>query len=364
MRPLLKGATLYGSFVTAGEMPALCRKQLHKTGLPAWERKNLDFILDFLGPESAIVQKSSGTTGISKEIRIDKEAMIRSASLTASALGLRKDQVAMLCLPVDYIAGKMMIVRALVTGMKLRWTEPASLPDVPADENFDFCAMVPLQVYNLLENGFTFSRINTLIIGGSALPPGLECRLKVLPCRFFETFGMAETCSHIALRRINGQGSKPWFTVLPGIKISADERGCLVIRTPFLPDPVVTNDVVEIMGNKTFRWKGRVDHVINSGGIKISPEELETMIHAVLGQEWVVVGLPDKRLGHKLVAATSIPYPGEEKSRALAKLKSALPAYHVPADVVCLDFIPRNRSFKIDRRALLKKVENIIKKTG
>jgi O-succinylbenzoic acid--CoA ligase len=362
MKRLLKGATLYGQFIKAEKMPAFCRQHLDNGHFPAWERKILEFILDFLDPAETILQKSSGTTGVSKEMEISKEAMIRSAMLTTAALDLQKNQLALLCLPVDYIAGKMMIVRALVTGMNLVWIEPSALPVVPAKDAVDFCAMVPLQVVNLLERRYDFSYIKTLIVGGSSISAGLENQIKTLPCHIYETFGMAETCSHIALRRINGPYAKSWFTVLPGIKISTDDRRCLVIRAPFLPFPVVTNDVVEITGKRTFHWKGRFDHVINSGGIKINPEELEKTIVAVLGHELVVVGCPDDKLGQKPVMVTTHPYSEAEKLLTLKKLKTILPAYHAPADIISMDSMPRNRAFKINRKKLSETLAEKMKK--
>lgn len=359
---MVLGAHLYGNFMATKELPSFCRQQLNEKNLPLWEQKILDFILNFLDPSDFIIQESSGTTGIPKKIKIPKKAMIHSAMLTAKRLDLQRDQVALLCLPVEYIAGKMMIVRALVTGMTLHWIEPSALPDGARDKKVDFCAMVPLQVFNLLETGYPFSHIKTLIIGGSALSTELENRLQTIPSRIFETFGMAETCSHIALRRINGPHSKPWFTTLPGIKISTDDRQCLVIQAAFLPDAVETNDIVAITGKNKFLWKGRFDNIINSGGIKINPESLEKMIFDMLGHELYLVGLPDDKLGQKLVMVTSRPYSSAEKTSALQKLRTLLPVYYVPADIITLTPYPINMSLKIDRKELSAMISEVVKK--
>jgi O-succinylbenzoic acid--CoA ligase len=299
MNPLLLGAGIKGKFIAVGELPFYCRQKVSKANLSPWEEKILQFILRFLDLSDSIAQESSGTTGIPKEIALSKDSMIQSALLTVNKFRLGKGQTALLCLSTDYIAGKMMIVRALVAGMDLNWIEPSACPAVSGKRTIDLCAMVPLQVFNLIRKEITFTGIKNLLIGGSEISPELESQLKTVPSRIYETFGMAETCSHIALRRINGRGATPWFVAMPGVKIGTDPRGCLTIEAPFLPDRVITNDVVTIMGKKRFLWKGRIDNLINSGGIKINPEHLEKMIAEILGHESYVVGIPDKKLGQK-----------------------------------------------------------------
>jgi O-succinylbenzoic acid--CoA ligase len=352
MDPLLLGAGIYGKYISAEELPLFCRQKMGKTVLPPWEKKIMNFIVDFLDPADHIVQESSGTTGMSKEIRLSKSSMIHSALQTAKKFRLEKKHTALLCLPTDYIAGKMMIVRALVTGMDLIWIEPSACPAVHGSKAFDLCAMVPLQVYNLIGKGKSFSCIKNLLIGGSELSPELENHLKKVPAHIYETFGMAETCSHIAIRRINGPGARPWFTAMPGIKISADPRGCLVIEAPFLTDRVITNDVVEIIRKNRFLWKGRIDNLINSGGIKINPEHLEKMIVEILGYESYLVGVPDKKLGQKLVMVTTHPCSPGEKKTMLDALRDRLPPHHLPAEIIVFHSLPRNRSLKIDRARL------------
>jgi O-succinylbenzoic acid--CoA ligase len=352
MDTLLRGAGIYGKFITAGELPSFCRQQLRKTDIPLWEQKILNFILHFLDPSGHIVQKSSGTTGTPKEIALSKSSMICSARQTTRKFRLEKGHTALLCLPIDYIAGKMMVVRALLTGLDLIWIEPTSCPAVSDDTPIDLCAMVPMQVYNLTKKGMSFSCIRNLLIGGSELSSELESRLRKMPSRIYETFGMAETCSHIAIRRINGRSATPWFSAMPGVKIAADPRSCLMIRAPFLPGWVITNDVVEIIGNHRFLWKGRIDNLINSGGIKISPEHLEKMIVEILGYESYVVGIPDKKLGQKLVMVTTYPCSAHEKGAMLAILRHQLPPYHLPAEIIVFPAFPRNRSLKVDRARL------------
>jgi len=352
MDPLLRGAGIYGKFVTAGEWPSFCRQKLRNANLPPWEKKILSFILQFLDPSDHILQESSGTTGIPKEIHLSKRSMIRSAQQTTGKFKLEKGQTALLCLSTDYIAGKMMIVRALLNGMNLVWIEPSACPAITADTPIDLCAMVPLQVYNLTIQGKSFSNIKNLLIGGSELSPELESHLRAMPSHIYETFGMAETCSHVALRRINGRRAIPWFSAMPGVKIAVDPRSCLMIKAPFLPEWVITNDVVEIIGIHRFIWKGRIDNLINSGGIKINPEHLEKKIVEIFGHESYLVGIPDKKRGQKLVMATTFPCSAHEKGRILELLRHQLPPYHLPAEIIVFPSFPRNRSLKVDRARL------------
>ncbi|MBN2275551.1 MAG: AMP-binding protein [Bacteroidales bacterium] len=356
MRSIIRGAGLYDTFLLPDELALFSRQQLDKGNLPLWEKKIFSFILDFLDPSDHIIQESSGTTGMPKKLKIRKEAMIFSARLTAKEIGLQQGRLALLCLPVNYIAGKMMIVRALTTGMMLKWIEPSALPAITSDEKVDFCAMVPLQVYNLLEKGYPVSHIKNLIIGGSSISSTLENLLKDMPSRIYETFGMAETCSHIALRRISGSDAKPWFTALPGVKITTDSHSCLVIEAPFLPEPVVTRDVVEIRNKTDFIWKGRVDYIINSGGVKINPEITEKIIGDVLDHEVYLVGVPDDKLGQKIVMAALFHYSSGEKEKVIQKLKEILPAHHAPSEIIDLSSFPRNSAMKVNRIELLQQV--------
>ncbi|MBN1413627.1 MAG: AMP-binding protein [Bacteroidales bacterium] len=356
MKSLLRGVGLYGNFISIDEMPSFCRKLLSKRNFPDWEKKIFGFILDFLDRSEEVVQESSGTTGLPKTILISKKAMIHSALRTIRKFKIRQGMTALLCLPVDYIAGKMMIVRALTAGMHLSWIEPTAKPDIRTDKTIDFCAMVPLQVFNLLEEHSLFSAIKTLITGGSELSPELEYRLQQVPSRVFETFGMAETCSHIALRRINGPLAKSWFNVLPGIKISTDNRGCLVINASYLSNPVITNDSVDIIGRNRFYWKGRIDNIINSGGIKINPESVEKIIYEITGDESYLVGIPDHKLGQKPVLVTQRLYSPDEKERLLKQMRTNLPAYHFPADIITIDSFPRNKALKINRTGMAAQV--------
>jgi O-succinylbenzoic acid--CoA ligase len=173
----------------------------------------------------------------------------------------------------------------------------------------------------------------------------------------YETYGMAETCSHIALRKISGETPDKYFQTLPGIQIEVDDRGCIVIMAPYLSDRVITNDIIELIDSTHFIWKGRFDNLINSGGIKIKPEELEASISKLLDLECAVLGVPDDKLGQKVVMVAESKDPINQQD-ILTVLKENLPAYHVPGKVYVLDEFPRNDSFKVDRKKLLELINN------
>jgi O-succinylbenzoic acid--CoA ligase len=352
MAPLLRGAGIYGTFIHADELPFFCRQQLNRTSLALWEEKILRFILSFLDSSVPVVQESSGTTGIPKGITLSRDSMIKSALLTVNKFKLGKKRTALLCLPVDYIAGKMMIIRALVAGMDLVWTEPSACPSFSGDRSIDLCAMVPMQLRNLIEQKRSLACIKNLLVGGAELPHDLEDLLQTISTRIFETFGMAETFSHIAIRRVNGPRPTPWFQTMPGINISTDPRGCLVIEGSHLQGTVTTNDLVELIGKGRFLWRGRIDNLINSGGIKINPEPLEKLIAEILGHESYLVGLPDKKLGQRLTMVTTHLCSSDEKTAMLETLRHRLPPLHYPAEIIVIPSFPRNRSLKIDRKEL------------
>uniref|UniRef100_UPI0032173469 AMP-binding protein n=1 Tax=uncultured Draconibacterium sp. TaxID=1573823 RepID=UPI0032173469 len=345
------GVTLNGTFFTSEDLLLYAEKMIKSGRLPKWEDKIYRFILSFLDDQDFIEQQSSGTTGTPKKFQLSKQAMIESARNTINALGLKSKEAALLCLPIDYIAGKMMVVRALVGDFCLYWEEPSSTPLLDKYDSIGFCAMVPLQVYNSIENPASFKKIENLIIGGSELRSDVKEILKDLPNAIYETYGMAETCSHIALRKISGGSRDKYFKTLPGISVSVDHRSCLIISASYMNDPVVTNDVVELVDENNFIWKGRFDNLINSGGIKINQEELEALISEIITKEFAVIGVPDTKFGQRVVLFVET---SEEINRdeLFSILKEKLPAHHVPREIVTVSKLPRNKSFKIDRTKL------------
>ncbi|WP_346864471.1 AMP-binding protein [uncultured Draconibacterium sp.] len=351
MNRKFQGATFNNKYYTTEALIAYSEKELASGLLPEWELKIYRFLLTFFDDKEYVEQLSSGTTGTPKNFKLSKSAMIQSAQNTIEILGLKPKDNALLCLPIDYIAGKMMVVRALLAGFNLNWEEPSSAPLLQNYDTIDFCAMVPMQVYNSIENREVFKSIGTLIIGGSELRSDVKELIGGLSNTIYETYGMAETCSHIALRKISGQNRDESFKILPGISISVDDRNCLKISASYLENEVVTNDVVELIDETRFLWKGRYDNLINSGGIKINPEQLEASISKIIGMECAVIGVADKKLGQKVVLFVESVQKLDTNDLALL-IKDKLTGFHVPRKIVVVKQLPRNKSFKTDRLKL------------
>ena len=260
---------------------------------------------------------TSGSTGKPKPMRVEKKRMLNSARITCDFLGLKPGDSALLCMSLDYIAGKMVVVRSIERHLHLISVSPSGHPLKDVNEEITFAAMVPMQVYNTLqvpEERERLSRIRHLIIGGGAIDAALEQELQSLPgdIAIWSTYGMTETLSHIALRRINGDEASEWYQPFDSVRISQTEEGCLVIDAPQVcAETLVTNDIVEIepyIYNKVeklrFRIKGRKDNVICSGGIKIQIEEVETLLKPHLEKPFMLAKKKDEKFGEIAVLLT------------------------------------------------------------
>jgi len=354
-----KGIFIEGSYLNIKEISEICKGAGQYPALPPWKKKVYCFLNEWMGDDDFIIQTTSGTTGKPKQLRLSKTAMMASAAKTIDFFELGEKQTALLCLPADYIAGKMMMVRSIVSGMHLEITEPLSNPVMPDIQQIDFCAMVPLQVMNYIESYKTPGQIKKLIIGGAATGTSLENRLLKFPAEAYSTYGMAETCSHIAIRKLNGENRQDRFHVLKGIRISADERNCLVIDADFLSASVQTHDIVSITGEDTFKWLGRFDNLINSAGVKIVPEEVEASCYQLLSIECAVTGLPDEILGQKVVYIFEIDFLKKTDMPELVKKLNGLQTkFWKPKEVYAVEKFPRNASFKIDRHKLREMIIN------
>lgn len=253
------------------------------------------FILDWFDDRSYLEINTSGSTGTPKIIQVEKQAMVNSALATGDFFGLEPGKKILHCLPTNYVAGKMMFVRAFILGLEMEFVAPSSNPLEGIDETFDFCGMVPLQAKNSLKD---LHKIKKLIIGGVKVHKSLEQELVKLPIEIYETYGMTETITHIAAKKIGEEA----FTVLPNVTVSVDERQCLVIDAKNISEEkIVTNDIVKIISDTQFVWVGRYDNVINSGGIKLIPEQIEEKLSTLIPRRYFVFGESDATLGEKLV---------------------------------------------------------------
>ncbi|SMP17238.1 AMP-binding protein [Chryseobacterium profundimaris] len=317
-----------------------------------FEKKVKSFLEHWLSDEKTVLVQTSGSTGIPKIFEIEKSKMMNSAEMTCNFLGLKEGDTALLCLPVEYISGKMMVVRSVIKNLILNVTEPSLRPLQNVDHEIDFCAMTPLQVENSLDE---LHWIKNIIIGGAAVSESLKNKIfNTLGSkgsqRIFETYGMSETLSHIALKQIYPV-SEVFFTAFENVDISTDERGCLRICAPQLNAEVLqTNDLVEIKNNNQFRFLGRIDNVINSGGAKIFPEQLEALVKKEIPNEVVFTGREDERLGQKLILVIE-----GQKSQGIIDKIVAIPfekSFHRPKEIIFIEKIPRTPNGKIDRIAL------------
>lgn len=326
-----------------------------------------DFLIEWFSDSPTVNLHTSGSTGVPKLIVAEKSRMIASARMTLDYLGLKPGDTALLCLSVNYIAGKMMVVRAIVGGLNLLIGDLSSNPLQNEERHIDFAAMVPLQVYNSFrdKNG-RFSRIGKVIIGGGAIDINEENFYSTLPNEIYATYGMTETLSHIAMRRINGDKRSPYFTPMDGVDVKVKEEngediGTLVINAPRLcAETLYTNDNVEMRSDGTFRILGRKDNVVCSGGIKLQIEEIEAKLANIIYVDFAISSKPDEKLGEKLVLVIE-----DSKERHVATSSSALLSsylgfdltaclekYEIPKEVFYILHLPRTESGKIARATL------------
>ncbi|EDM43971.1 putative O-succinylbenzoate--CoA ligase [unidentified eubacterium SCB49] len=258
-----------------------------------------EFIVAWLSNTLTVTVKTSGSTGTPKDILLQKKQMLASAQATGAFFNLSEGTSALLCLPANYIAGKMMLVRAMVLGWDLHAVSPEKKALSQEDMNYDFAAMVPYQVFHSLD---AIHKIKKLIVGGGAISSALRSQLQEVSTQVFETYGMTETITHIAVKCTNGAMRSSVFTALPNVSFVKDERDCLVIEACNISEePVITNDIVSLISDTAFTWLGRYDNVINSGGVKLFPETIEAKLSEMIKVPFVIIGEKDEALGERVV---------------------------------------------------------------
>lgn len=313
-----------------------------------------DFYKEWNNPSDKMLVHTSGSTGKPKPIWVEKSRMEASAHITCDFLGLQEGDTALLCMSLDFIAGKMMVVRSLIRELKLIVSSPSGHPlsnekwQEIGINDITFAAMVPLQVYNSLqvpEEQERLKRIKHLIIGGGAIDDELAQALKTFPNAVWSTYGMTETLSHIALRRLSGNDSSDWYTPFPSVNISLDHDGCLVIDAPFVcPEILKTNDIAEIR-NGQFRILGRKDNVIVSGGVKIQIEEVERLLKQHIKNPFLITKRKDNKFGEIVVLLTT-----DNIDEAKAICKRVLPKYWQPRACLSIKEIPSTPTGKPARK--------------
>ncbi len=324
----------------------------------AFERSTLAFCHDWLIGKKQFTLQTSGSTGTPKEISFSRDQMMASARMTQTALGLKEGDTALICLDTKYIAGQMMLVRSFVVGMNIIATEPSANPFVAIEENdkIDFAALVPYQLQNIISNKpELLNKIRVAIIGGASIDSVLKERLQKLKCAIYATYGMTETLSHIGLMKLNGPNPDDHFTALPGVKIEKDDRGCLIIQTVFLSEAIITNDLVNLKKPNHFKWLGRWDNIINTGGIKVMPEKIEKQLEEIfrtcgIARRFFVTGFPDSSLGQKVcLLIESSPFHEETIHQLQSEMRVRLSKYEIPKEVRFLERFEQTETGKINR---------------
>ena len=311
----------------------------------AYEKYMGDFILDWFDNKSYIELSTSGTTGTPKLIRIEKQAMVSSAMATGDFFNLKPGDKALHCLPTKYIAGKMMLVRGFILGLDIDFVEPNSNPLVRKDTKYDFVAMVPLQVQNSLS---ALQNVKKKIIGGAKINNVLKQELSNLKAEVYETYGMTETITHIAAKQIGEES----FSLLPNVTIYQDDRNCLVINAPNISSEcIVTNDLVTLKGENQFDFLGRMDNVINSGGIKLIPEKIEDKLSQKINSRFFVTGIEDTVLGEKLVLVIE-----GEKQILEDGIFDVLDKYEKPKEIFYVEKFTETENGKIKRKEILESI--------
>lgn len=308
-----------------------------------------EFISEWQNSEESIKARTSGSTGEPKTIFLEKEFVAESARRTIDYFGLKESTRLHSCVGADFIGGKMMAVRALIANSEFSWEKPSNQPlkeliDSESPITIDLLAVVPSQMLFLLDNLENLPKISNIIIGGSAIHPGLRCRIAESGLNAYETYGMTETASHIALRKIEKETTP--FKLLPGIRISKDNEDCLKITFADGRE-IQTNDIAQIIDGNSFFIKGRRDHIIVSGGKKINPFDIEARISSIIPSPFYVCGIPDEKWGEKLVLVTECPI--KDTDNLKSEMRKVLESWELPKEIISVKKLPRTENGKIRR---------------
>lgn len=317
----------------------------------AWQKSIFVFLNQWFNSGDDISVHTSGSTGKPQDIHLSKSKMRVSALMTCDYFGLKPMDRALLCLSAENIAGKMMLVRAIERGLHLIAVNPVGCPLSNINETIKFAAMVPIQVQHCLDQK-CLDKTEILLIGGVAVSDSLQTELYDYTVQCYSSYGMTETMSHVAIKRLNGPDASEWFEGLDEISFSLNDRGCLqIVAKPLGVDQLQTNDICELQGTNRFRWLGRFDFVINSGGVKVHPEQLEKLLSPYITMPFFITGLDDEKLGEKVVlfiqASTIVQVPVIEIMQVIKEW----PKYQQPKDIFSIPEFVYTLSGKINRIA-------------
>lgn len=339
--------TINGKTYTVEEAPLLKDRFASEYGEDSFMASLGGFLAEWYNESPLLKVHTSGSTGTPKELWVEKERMMNSAHLTVSFLGLKAGNSALLCMPLPYIAGKMVVVRSIIAGLNLMVVTPCGRPLQDITEIPDFAAMIPMQVFNSLqhpEEREKLMQIRHLIIGGGAIDKNMAEELKSFPNAVWSTYGMTETLSHIALRRLNGSDASEWYTPFDNVSLNLSDEGTLIISAPSVnPETLITNDIVEFNDKGQFRILGRKDNTINTGGVKVQIEQVEEKLSHYLPEgSYMITSVPDAKFGEKIVMLVS-------REMNTDDAINNLPHYWRPKHIILIPELPLTGTGKPDR---------------
>jgi O-succinylbenzoic acid--CoA ligase len=329
------------------------------TPFSAFEEHTFSFIRQWFTGEKNFTVQTSGSTGTPKTISFTREQMMASAWLTEKALALTVGNSALVCIDTRYIGGKMMLVRSFTTGMKILAIDPCACPlqKIPVDRCVNFAAFVPYQVQSMLvsKHPHLINNVDSILIGGAPLEEKLIDQLQQFCCRCYATYGMTETISHVALRKLNGKHPEFFFNSLAGITLSQDARGCLCIQAPYLSEEIISNDLVNLLSSTSFQWLGRWDNIINTGGVKVIPEKIEAAVQKILDKiqandHFFIHGKPDKNFGTSIVLVLQQSSLTEQiVKQTIEQLPSLISPFEIPKEILLSPEFIHTETGKINR---------------
>lgn len=306
-----------------------------------------EFLEEWHGAGNTIRVHTSGSTGKPKTIDLEKDFVAASARRTNHFFGIDEWSRLHSCVSADFIGGKMMAVRSTLASCSFTYEKPSNnaLDNVTQDEKIDLLAVVPSQMLHILERRAVLPEIRNIIIGGSAIHPGLREKICESGLNAYETYGMTETASHIALRHIDP--STQYFTTLPGITVALDARECIVIRYGDGKE-IITNDLGRLASEREFMIDGRVDDVIVTGGKKLNPHDVERRLRPILPGEYIVTSVPDEKWGEMVVLKMEGRCDTDD-ARLISLMKETLQPWEVPKRILHVERLERTPNGKLKR---------------
>lgn len=330
---------------TPEEFLEFSKQALERNGIEKWERDIFDFVIEWFNDKNFFIAFTSGSTGDPKAIQISKAYARASAERTAAFFDFQNMKNVLLCLPVSFIAGKMMLVRAFHSDLDLYIEKAESNPMINLNQKIDFAAMTPHQLHNAIDSSSEkVASISKILLGGGPLGKNLEREIQSFKNDIYIGYGMTETVTHIAIRKVNGDNASDYFTCMDGVHINQDDEKRLIINANHLGiSGLGTQDIVEINQSGNFRWLGRADRIINSGGVKFNPEQIENKLSEKIKEPFFVFGLKDEILGEKLIIVIE----SSDETYKIDELKKEMP--HLKTIFYTSKF-QRTHTGKVDRK--------------